>query len=81
LLLVIRKRRQFEGQVLLCYAALYAVARFVIEFWRDDPRGFIAGVSTSQFIAIVVFVLAAATYFYRSRQATTSHKLQASRVA
>jgi phosphatidylglycerol---prolipoprotein diacylglyceryl transferase len=82
-LLLIRRRRKFDGQVLLCYAALYAVARFVIEFWRDDPRGFIAGVSTSQFIAIVVFVLAAATYLYRGRgrQGTTGHKLHASRAA
>src|SRR5262245_14227238 len=48
-LLVIFRHRRFYGQVILAYALLYAVARFIIEFWRDDPRGDIFGLSTSQF--------------------------------
>lgn len=62
------RRRRFDGQVALAYAALYAVARFVIEFWRDDPRGAVWGLSTSQFIAVVIFVGAAAAYVMRSGQ-------------
>ncbi len=47
---------------------LYSVARFIIEYWRDDPRGEIIGLSTSQFIAIVLFVGALATFIYRLRK-------------
>jgi len=55
-LLWLSRRRRFEGQVMLAYAALYAVAQFVIEFWRDDPRGSLIGLSTSQLIAVIVFL-------------------------
>jgi len=27
----------------LAYALLYSVARFTLEFWRDDPRGEVMG--------------------------------------
>jgi phosphatidylglycerol---prolipoprotein diacylglyceryl transferase len=67
-LLLIHRRRRFEGQVILAYAMLYSVARFIIEYWRDDPRGEIFGLSTSQFIAIVLFVGALATFIYRLRK-------------
>ncbi len=60
LLLAMFRRRRFYGQVILSYAIMYAVARFVIEFWRDDLRGDLFGVSTSQFIAVVLFVAALA---------------------
>lgn len=69
LLLVLFKRRQFAGQVILVYAILYAAARFVIEFWRDDWRGEVAGLSTSQFVAVAIFVLGLAAYVYRWRRA------------
>ena len=39
---------------------LYAVSRFVIEFFRADPRGMVLSVSTSQFISIVLAVLSQA---------------------
>lgn len=54
-LLVLLRRRRFHGQVILAYMLLYAAARFIIEFWRDDPRGEVFGISTSQFIAVVLF--------------------------
>lgn len=53
-------RKRFSGQVLLTYAALYGTARFLIEFFRDDPRGDILGLttlthlSTSQLISLFV---------------------------
>lgn len=67
LLLVLFRRRAFHGQIILIYAALYAVARFIIEFWRDDPRGEVYGLSTSQFIAILLFAGAVIGYFWRRR--------------
>lgn len=71
-LLWLRRKRQFDGQVILAYAALYSVARFVIEFWRDDPRGELLGISTSQFIAIVLFVGSVALYVLRLRRQRTA---------
>lgn len=67
-LLVMFRRRRFYGQIVLAYAVLYSVARFTVEFWRDDPRGEIMGLSTSQFIAILLFVGALAGFVYRWRK-------------
>lgn len=52
------KRRAFHGQVILAYLWGYGLIRFVIEFWRDDPRGSVGMFSTSQFIAISCSVFA-----------------------
>ncbi|MGH9838212.1 MAG: prolipoprotein diacylglyceryl transferase [Blastocatellia bacterium] len=60
-LLALSRRRRFEGQIMLAYAAIYAAARFVIEFWRDDPRGSLLWFSTSQLIAAIVFLGAVST--------------------
>jgi phosphatidylglycerol---prolipoprotein diacylglyceryl transferase len=53
------RRRRFEGEVVLTYALSYAVARFVIEYFRGDAdRGFVLGglLSTSQLMALFVGV-------------------------
>ncbi len=75
-LLLVHRRRRFEGQVILAYAMLYSVARFIIEYWRDDPRGEIFGLSTSQFIAIILFAGALATYIYRLRKPSATLQAQ-----
>jgi phosphatidylglycerol:prolipoprotein diacylglycerol transferase len=51
-------RKRFDGQVMLAFLALYAVLRFALEYVRDDDRGAVLGLSTSQWIgaAILVFV-------------------------
>jgi phosphatidylglycerol:prolipoprotein diacylglycerol transferase len=66
-LLFMHRRRRFDGQVILAYAILYSVTRFIIEFWRDDPRGEILGLSTSQFIAIILFAGALPVFIYKLR--------------
>src|ERR1044072_6817851 len=59
-LLWLHKSKRFNGHAHLAYALLFSVIRFAIEFVRDDPRGDIlgltslTGLSTSQFISIVV---------------------------
>jgi phosphatidylglycerol:prolipoprotein diacylglycerol transferase len=76
-LLVLFRRRRFHGQVILAYAMLYAIARFVLEFWRDDPRGEVWGLSTSQFIAVVLFVGAIPAFLYRMRNADRELRIAA----
>jgi phosphatidylglycerol:prolipoprotein diacylglycerol transferase len=68
-LLWLTGRRRFHGQIMLAYALLYAVARFTLEFWRDDPRGEVFNLSTSQFIAVVSFTVALIAYIWRIRTA------------
>jgi hypothetical protein len=36
--------------------------RFVIEYWRNDWRGELLGLSTSQFISLIIVTLATITY-------------------
>jgi phosphatidylglycerol:prolipoprotein diacylglycerol transferase len=62
-LLLIAKRKRFDGQVFWSYVALYAVARFIIEFFRGDNRGFVfdGALSTSQFIGILMLATAIVT--------------------
>ncbi len=67
LLLWLTGRRRFHGQVMLVYAMLYAVARFTIEHWRDDPRGEVFNLSTSQFIAVILFITSLSAYIWRTR--------------
>ena len=76
-LLVMFRRRRFHGQVILAYAILYAVARFVIEFWRDDPRGEVGWLSTSQFIAVVLFIGAILAFIHRLRNADRGLRIEA----
>ena len=56
----LRKRKQFEGQLFLIYLMLYALGRSIVENYRgDDTRGFLFDglLSHSQFIAIVIILV------------------------
>ena len=46
-----------RGTVTGWYMVLYAVWRFIIEFFRDDFRGSVGALSTSQFISLFIFAL------------------------
>jgi phosphatidylglycerol---prolipoprotein diacylglyceryl transferase len=65
-LLYIRGKRQFHGQLFLLYLMLYAAGRFVMEYFRGDAvRGFVIEdyISHSQFMALLI--IAVVVYFYR----------------
>ena len=49
-----RKWRPYPGRTFWGYMLLYAISRFIIEFYRADERGFVVGLSTSQFISVVL---------------------------
>lgn len=55
LVLMLRKKKPF-GTVLGWYMVLYGAWRFTIEFFRDDERGFIGPLSTSQFISVLALI-------------------------
>jgi phosphatidylglycerol:prolipoprotein diacylglycerol transferase len=56
LLLYARKDRK-NGRTGGLYLILYSVGRFVIEFFRNDYRGSVGFLSTSQFISIFTLIL------------------------
>jgi phosphatidylglycerol:prolipoprotein diacylglycerol transferase len=60
--------RRFPGRTFWTYLLLYAVSRFVIEFYRGDPRGMVGALSTSQFISVVLAPLSAVMLVWLSRQ-------------
>jgi phosphatidylglycerol---prolipoprotein diacylglyceryl transferase len=62
-----RKGRYFSGRTFWSYMFLYAVSRFVIEFYRGDPRGMIMGMSTSQFISLLLAPLSIAMLVWLAR--------------
>lgn len=63
-LLLFERKKHPDGSILALYLMFYSVGRFVIEFFRDDYRGFVGALSSSQFIALFVFAGAAAFALY-----------------
>jgi phosphatidylglycerol---prolipoprotein diacylglyceryl transferase len=68
LLMVINPRKRYDGQVFLSFIALYALARFILEFWRSDDRGGMMWLSTSQLIGLLLIAGAGAAHFLRVRR-------------
>jgi phosphatidylglycerol:prolipoprotein diacylglycerol transferase len=60
---------------------LYAISRFVIEFYRADERGFITGLSTSQFISVILAPLSLAMLLYLRRGTSAPQPAKAARRA
>ena len=50
------KLRYIPGFATGLYLIMYSVGRFVIEFFRDDYRGSVGALSTSQFISIFILI-------------------------
>jgi phosphatidylglycerol:prolipoprotein diacylglycerol transferase len=64
-LILLRSKKQFDGQFFLIYAIVYSVTRFFTEYYRGDvSRGFVIKdhLSYGQFVAI--FVVMTCSYFY-----------------
>ena len=55
-LLWIAKRAKGDGQVGGFYLIFYSIGRTLIELLRDDPRGAVGGLSTSQFISLFILL-------------------------
>ena len=60
-LLFLYKKDKMENRLIFIYMIIYPVCRFILEFFRgDEIRGFIFGISTSQFISILLLIAAIA---------------------
>ncbi|HYC86116.1 MAG TPA: prolipoprotein diacylglyceryl transferase family protein, partial [Chryseosolibacter sp.] len=72
-LVILRKRKRFNGQLFLTYLIGYAIGRFAIEFFRgDEGRGFVFDglMSHSQLTALAILVVAGYFYLRRLRSVT-----------
>src|SRR6266542_6579080 len=69
-----RKGRAYPGRTFWLYMLLYAVSRFIIEFFRGDERGTVGMFSTSQFISILLAPLAIVMLVYLARQTPPESK-------
>ena len=69
-----RRGRRFPGRTFWLYMFLYAVSRYIIEIYRGDPRGVVPvlGVSTSQFISLVLGPLSLLMLLWLSRTLPTA---------
>ncbi len=65
----LQARKRFDGQVMLAFLGLYAVLRFALEYLRDDDRGGLLGLSTSQLIGLLVLAAVAALWHRLARHA------------
>lgn len=67
LLWTLLKKDRFKGRLFSLYLVLYGIFRFIIEYFRGDAyRGFIFGISTSQFISIFAVIGGAIFFIYRT---------------
>ncbi len=53
---VVNPRKRYDGQVFLFFLGAYSVLRALIEVWRDDDRGGLLGLSTSQLISGLIVI-------------------------
>ncbi len=60
LYLYLRKNKKYDGQIIIHFVTIYAIFRFIIEFFRSDNRGiFFNFLSSSQIISIIMLIGAA----------------------
>ncbi len=68
-----RKGRPFPGRTFWGYMLVYGISRFIIEIFRGDPRGMVFdGVSTSQFISLLIVPVSLVMLYRLSRAAGTA---------
>jgi prolipoprotein diacylglyceryltransferase len=68
-----RRQNRFQGKRIWYYLLFYSVARFAIEFFRGDPRGFLIPgyLSVSQAIGIPAFALAVVMLLRKQKERGT----------
>ncbi len=57
LLMAYAKREPKKGKVAACYCIFYSIGRFIIEIFRNDYRGALGALSTSQIISVLILIV------------------------
>jgi phosphatidylglycerol:prolipoprotein diacylglycerol transferase len=65
LLLSVRKRKGYKGEVFVCYLLFYSTGRFFIEFLRGDIPEFMLGLTFTQLISVFLVLVSSAAILQR----------------
>lgn len=57
-------KQKKDGKVISMYLILYGVGRFIVEIFRNDPRGNVGMLSTSQFISIFMVAFGSGMMYF-----------------
>ena len=68
ILIALYGKLKYKGQIGALYLMLYGVCRFIIEFFRDDYRGAIGFLSTSQFISIFIIAISIGLFIFTKKK-------------
>lgn len=74
LLMVLRRRKPFSGQILLLYLAFYSAGRFFIEGMRTDSL-MLGPIRVAQLVSLLLIITAIAVLFARGKQ-MVKHKIR-----
>jgi phosphatidylglycerol:prolipoprotein diacylglycerol transferase len=73
LVMLVRRKRRFRGQVFLVFTAYYGITRSLMEILRGDVgRGGIGALSTSQIVGIATFAASLAAWVMLKKRADRS---------
>lgn len=68
LLVLIKRRKPFDGIIALTYFILYSILRFILEYWRGDSLKLFYDLNLAQIVSIVVFLMVLGLFSYRYRK-------------
>lgn len=71
-------RKRFDGEPFCVSVGLYAILRFVLEFFRADDRGFYGPFTTSQWISLALLAFVA-VFWTRARAFAASRRVASER--
>lgn len=74
-LILYARRAKYRGNISALYLLFYSIGRFVIEIFRNDDRGAVGALSTSQFISIFMFLFAVGFIVYNCKKGFPAQKL------
>ncbi len=77
ILILYARKNKVDGNIGAGYLILYGVGRFGIEFLRNDSRGAVGALSTSQFISIFIVAAGIAFFVWNTLRARKSVSMKA----
>lgn len=63
-----RRRKPFDGYLMMMYLVLYSAYRFVIDFWRVSPPSLVQGLTLGQAVSLAVIAVSVLILWRLSKQ-------------
>lgn len=76
-LILYARKAKYKGEITGYYLLFYGIGRFIIEFFRNDYRGSVGILSTSQFISIFTVAIAIAVLVFAYKKKVPADKIVA----